>query len=804
MNQAIKKATDTLTIKYDKSTQLQGITGSNNQEIAPCIYEEISYVKSLNQFIIKQQGLYGILDEGGFIIVETKYPMISTKYYVGNILEEGYYIQTEEGLGRINRSGKIIVEPKYNEINSKENNFYETETWSYDSLKVIYNADGQKLEQNFNMLNEGYLYKRVNNRGIGRIHELYNKKLELINDKVKMNYNSHYCHGYMQVTTAEKEGKSYFGFVDRQGKIITKELYDKVSDFTKDGLAIVVKDGKMGAINSKEEVIIPFMYDRISDFENGFALVFKNKLWGAFDNRGKQVLPTEYEALSKNYGEGFIYIIGEEVGFVDSNNHRYQLTTKDEGETFFYYDSEGNKASISNLDQAYPFLDKGMVACYNNKEGLINTLGEVIVPVKYDQISTTILGGIGYVKKGDFWAIINELGEVVTDFKYDLIGFLASGYCVGKIENKCTLLSSKGEVSENIFDYIGDKDEVGVFWDFGLHYNAYVPVSSFDFSTILNAKKFKNIHSLEINKDKLYFMTNLGYVDTNGSITEVINPILSPKQATNLIEDKIPLIIEDSGIVSLKNKIGKIPKLLLDEMYYVYYVEVHQKELLNTMLHYESSFLIGFTGAMMEWALYRLKDIAEERLNFNACLQRIQSLYVGSFNLSYLTKSFDWQGGFSKNIEKDITDPKEWNKLEYLSLLDLYIYKFSIGTLHSRLIASGRRSGQNATEMYVLVKAGLPKKFQPIFEEWVFDVLKRAKPYYYIGIKDIYSRSIPYDQRMDQLVPREFYFDKEYQWDRLENEKRIKAYLKQASIKENPYINHEELERNPISLFADQ
>ncbi|MBC1345179.1 hypothetical protein HB799_14070, partial [Listeria welshimeri] len=92
--------------------------------------------------------------------------------------------------------------------------------------------------------------------------------------------------------------------------------------------------------------------------------------------------------------------------------------------------------------------------------------------------------------------------------------------------------------------------------------------------------------------------------------------------------------------------------------------------------------------------------------------------------------------------------------MEYLSLLDLYIYKFSIGTLHSRLIASGRRSGQNATEMYVLVKAGLPKKFQPICEEWVFDVLKRAKPYYYIGIKDIYSRSIPYDQRMDQLVPR--------------------------------------------------
>lgn len=801
MIQAIKKVTDSLTIKYDKTTQLQGIIDNNSQEIVPCIYEEISYVKTFDQFIIKQQGVYGILDSSGLVIVKPKYQMIGTKYYLGNILEEGYYIQTNEGIGRIDKNGKIIVEPEYNEINSKENNFYETEAWSYNSSKVIYNTAGQKLERNFNILNEGYLYKSINNRGIGRIDELYNEKLELINNQVEINYNSQFCHGYMQVTIVEKEGESYLGFVDKKGRIITNKSYDKVRNFTKDGVAVVVKDGKMGAINTNEEIIIPFEYDKISDFGNGFALVFKNNLWGAFNTHGKQVLPNEYGALSKNYGEGFIYIIGEEVGFVDRKNHRYQLTTMDEGRTFFYYDSKGNKSSIDSLDQAYPFLDKGIVACHKNKEGLINPYGEVIVPVKYDKISATILGGIGYVKKGDYWAIINESGEVVTDFKYDLIGFLAPGYCVGKIGNKCTLLNSQGEISENIFDYIGDKDEVGVFWDFGLHYNAYIPVSSSDFNTVLNPKKFKNIHSLEINKDKLYFMTNLGYVDTEGNITEIINPIVSSKLATNLIDNEIPLIIEESGIISLKNKIGKIPNLLLDEMNYVYYVEVYQKELLKTMLHYESSFLLGFTGAMMEWALYRVKDVAEERVNFNACLQRIQSLYVGSFNISYLTNSFNWHGGFSKNIEKDIIDPKDLNKLEYLSLLDSYIYHFNKGTLHSRFIASGRRLGQNATEIYVLVRAALPKKYQPLFEEWAYDVLKRAKPHCFTGVQDIYTRSIPYDQQMDQLVPREFYFDKEYHWDRLKNEKRIKAYLGQASIKENPYIDHQVLEKKPITFF---
>ncbi|MBF2352691.1 WG repeat-containing protein [Listeria welshimeri] len=794
MNQAIKKATDTLTIKYDKSTQLQGITGSNNQEIAPCIYEEISYVKSLNQFIIKQQGLCGILDNNGNVIVKPAYQMISVKQYISKTLEEGYYIQSAEGFGRINKEGKIIVEPKYNEIDVKEKSFYEANAPHLS--KVFYNRMGQKYEGFYGVLHGGYLYKKKFNHQFGTIDQLYNEKLELINDKVKIGYNSRYSYGYMQVSI-EKDGDSYLGFIDKQGKIITKNLYDDARDFTKDGIAIVVKDGKKGIINTKEDVIIPFEFDEITDYENGYALVSKNDLWGAIDIHGKLILPIEYDALSSKNDVGFNYIDGIESGFVDLNNRRFQLMTKDKGKSFFYFDNEGKKAPIKSIEKVYPFLDKGTIACYKNKVGLINGLGQVIAPVKYDKISATILGGIGYVKKGNYWAIINEFGEIVTDFKYDLIGFLAPGYCVGKIGNKCTLLSSKGEISENIFDYIGDEKEVGIYWGFGLLNNDYIPISSLDFKTTLDQFEFENVHSLEIHRDRLSFMTNLGYVDTEGTITEIINPIISSKQVTNLVEDDIPLVISESGIISLKNKIGKIPTMF-NYANNVFYVEVYQKELLNTMLHYESSFLLGFTGAMMEWALYRVKDVAEERINFNAYLQRIQSLYIASFNFDYLTDEYDWYGGFNEFIVENITDAKEANKLEYLSVLDYYVYKLWRFKIVSN---SARKIGLNATEMFSLVRAALPKKYQTLFEEWAYDVLERAKPHCFTSIKDFYTENIPYDQRMDQLVPREFYFDKEYKWDRLENEKRIKAYLKQASIKENPYINHHALEKNPLHFF---
>lgn len=791
----MKKITESLAIKYDKRTQLQGVINSSNNEIIPCEYEAIFYVQKYNQFIVKKNAKYGILNADGATVVEPKYVSISTRHYLKEVLENGYYIQTKNGFGRITTEGKIIVEPKYTEIKAIEANYYEAKNNS--ERAVLYKKTGEKLKGKFEVLNEGYLYSREYLDGNKVKEKLFNEKMELLNDTVRMNSRSQFSNGFMQVNIPNDEGKFYYGYVDKEGKIITKNLYESANDFTKDGIAKVIKEDKFGAINAKEEVIIPFEYEDSYSFENGYALVRKDNLWGAYDVHGKLVLPVEYRALSNKQPAGFIYMQETEEGLVDINNHRYLLTTKDEGKTFFYYDKQGNKAPITSLDEAYPFLDKGIVARYKNKEGLVNEAGEVIVPVEYDKISASLLGGIGYVKKGKHWAVINEAGEVVTDFKYDLIGFLAPGYCVGKIGSKCTLLSSKGEISENIFEFIGKENEVGVFWDFGLLSNNYIPISSNDFNTILDYYDFKDVHSLEIYREKLCFLTDLGYVDIDGKITETINPVLSKKTPTNRIEEEIPLIIEESGIVSLKNKIGKIPTMF-NHMNNVYYVKVYQKELLKTMLHYENSFLLGFTGAMMEWALYRVKDVAENRINFNAFLQRIQSLYLASVDMAYLTDEYDWHGGFSKELEENITDAKEMSKLAYLSEIDFYIYNLSRYTIKR---SSARTLGQSATEVYCLVKAGLPKKHQKIFDAWTYDVLKRAKKYCYVDIQDIYTRSIPYDQRANQLVPRQLYFDKDFQWDKLENGKKVKAYLNQASIKENPYIDYQRIMENPIVIF---
>jgi hypothetical protein len=75
--------------------------------------------------------------------------------------------------------------------------------------------------------------------------------------------------------------------------------YDYVFPFS-DGMALVYDDnggGKLGYIDSTQQLIIPYKYWDASPFSNGIALVqeTKNGLYGYIDKKGKYILPPIYE-----------------------------------------------------------------------------------------------------------------------------------------------------------------------------------------------------------------------------------------------------------------------------------------------------------------------------------------------------------------------------------------------------------------------------------------------------------------------------------------------------------------------------
>ncbi len=100
----------------------------------------------------------------------------------------------------------------------------------------------------------------------------------------------------------EKEGKKYL--IDKSGNLITSLDYDYVGDFH-DGMAYVLKDGKLGYIDKTGKLSVPCVYkgididkiinpsfdsdssERIEDFNEGLAFVFKGDRQGFVDKNGK-------------------------------------------------------------------------------------------------------------------------------------------------------------------------------------------------------------------------------------------------------------------------------------------------------------------------------------------------------------------------------------------------------------------------------------------------------------------------------------------------------------------------------------
>ena len=122
------------------------------------------------------------------------------------------------------------------------------------------------------------------------------------------------------------------GFINvRSGEIV---IDAKENDYSKawvfsEGFAAVVKDGKVGFVNDKNEVVIPFEFDYPVQecastpsylFHNGYcAMSDKNGKWGIINKEGKWILQPSYDAIWAPQNRGCrVVVMGEKYGLLDS------------------------------------------------------------------------------------------------------------------------------------------------------------------------------------------------------------------------------------------------------------------------------------------------------------------------------------------------------------------------------------------------------------------------------------------------------------------------------------------------------
>lgn len=362
--------------KDDKALFLCGSTLADayGNIVAGALYIDITMLND-NFFVAKtEQNKYAILDYNGQLITEELFDAvhdfdISTTIPPRNncdkpqkIENQKYAIvETDGSYGLVDRKGKLVIAPKYKSITIHENGCF----W----------GDGVLRDMN---------EKRVivNNNSVIFVPDGY-YNAELLDN------------GLILVSSIHKYGCERWGCVNQAGTIIIPPLYHSLSYSAGLLLASICDDDdcwegtkKLGVINFKNEIIVPFSeeYTKIQVRED--VILFKDKLhfdiWGAYTRQGtiicepiyKEIVPISQFALK-------VY--------------------KETGEDYY-----------------------GKIY----KWGVIDFTGKELLPIEYDWVADEPDNGLLKIQKGSRYGFIDIMGNLLLEPTYYSIGSFQKGYAI--------------------------------------------------------------------------------------------------------------------------------------------------------------------------------------------------------------------------------------------------------------------------------------------------------------------------------------------------------------------------------------
>ncbi|HOM03537.1 MAG TPA: WG repeat-containing protein [Acetivibrio sp.] len=269
-------------------------------------------------------------------------------------------------------------------------------------------------------------------------------------------YAEDFCEGFAAVSTdgfwnpdgGYVEGK--WGFIDKTGKVIVPIIYDKVCNFS-EGLAAVIKDGKLGFVDTAGEAVIPpafggGMYEEFY-FSSGLAVVttgdFGTPDFLVIDKTGNLAFDFKYDyARLSSYSEGLLAVgVGGDWGI----GGPYYWARSYSGGKYGFIDTNGKEVVSPIYDYVDDFNEGIAVVCKDDKWGAIDKDGNVVVPIIYPDISRSSEGFICIRNDEGKWGYVDYTGNVVIDFKFDLCNTFREGFVTNSINGEWGTLDATGK-----------------------------------------------------------------------------------------------------------------------------------------------------------------------------------------------------------------------------------------------------------------------------------------------------------------------------------------------------------------------
>ena len=453
----------------------KAINASNEQVLAQYnisaiqINQLTSYVPyEKNVLKYKDGSLYGIIDLSGKKITEAIYEEISGLDY-----KEGYLKVKENGLyGIINIKGTTIIKPEYENITAD----------GYYSKDTKYSKAGFILRTK---TDNGYKFGYATYNGKVVLEPIYNEVNRITEIEDDKNV-------YLLSSTNGK-----YGLTKNEKQIIENEYEDIVYDKTSN-LLIVNKDEIKGVYNIEGKIIIPIDYTSIT-IGGDYINAIKDETRVIFDISG-QKLDTDITSHLK---------VSDNYSIIIDKDNNYNIV-----------DNSNNKLLNDKYVYIDFFKDNLFIATQENRTGLIDANGKIIVPLKY--------GTVQKIEKVD----LLEAAEIEN----------------GKID----LIDEKGNILEGLEDASLEKND------------EYIKIYSKD-----DAKYFK-LDGTQVEYKELYPSNSLyakkqngkwGFVNSNGNtVVDYIYDMVTEQNGkfAGIKSGELWGVIDENGNVILEPKYSLI------------------------------------------------------------------------------------------------------------------------------------------------------------------------------------------------------------------------------------------------------
>ncbi len=273
--------------------------------------------------------------------------------------------------GYIDKSGKIVIQPRFYEASTFDNGVAPAQL---DSKGVLIDKNGRVLATS----KSDQIPKKL-----GELYELFGSKYLV-------------------------------GLVDKTGKWVLPPQFDRIDYFQ-----------KRAVVNQ-----IPSTNSATKDNDDQYFEILQNHRWGVIDRTGRIVLAPNYDEVSSfNMGHAAVLINGK-FGFVDTNNKiviepRYDYVTAyddviavKQGPNWHLLDSTGKQLNVAIdgviSDSSKPWLSDGYGAFI--KDGLcgfVNNKGVIAIKPQYD-FAFGFSDGYALVWSDGVWKFIDHQGKIAS------------------------------------------------------------------------------------------------------------------------------------------------------------------------------------------------------------------------------------------------------------------------------------------------------------------------------------------------------------------------------------------------------